>query len=176
MTEKSDFIDQKRWEGLMRASILSATTRKLYGYINLADQKAMGLIVLNSIIIPLAMNSIQDTDFKLAATVAIITSIVSVFLAIVCVFPKRRSSGRPDGENNLLHFADIGNMSEDEYLEAMMPIYNEPRKLAKTVLRDLHDVSQLVLVPKFKLLKSAYIIFFIGNLAAILIFMVPAWH
>ncbi len=159
----------------MRASILSATTNKLYGYINLADRKAMGLIVLNSAIIPFAMNSIQTPDFKWASTVAIITSVISVFIAIICIFPKRRSSGRPDGENNLLHFADIGNMSEDEYLDIMMPIYNEPSRLAKVVLRDLHDVSQLVLITKFKLLKIAYIVFFFGNLAAILLFIVPIW-
>ena len=163
------------WEGLTRASILSTTTHKLYRYIGLADQKAMGLIVLNSVIIPFAMNGIDNEEFTIAATVAILTGIISIFMAIICIFPKRRFRGKADGGQNLLHFADIGCMSEEEYLDLINPIYNDRSQLAQEVLKDIHDVSHRVLIPKFALLKSAYIVFFIGNLAAVLSFLAPVW-
>lgn len=163
-------------EGLLRSSILTATTQKLYNYIALADQKATGLIILNSFIIPLTMNAFDKDDFKIPATIAIVTSIVSVFLAIWCIFPKRREASKPGGERNLLHFTDIGSLKERDYLEQILPIYNHTGALAEEVLKDIHDVSHRVLIPKFRLLKWCYAVFFMGNVVAILSFLIPGWH
>lgn len=167
--------EESRWAGLMRASILSATTNKLYSYITLADQKAMGLIILNSIIAPVALNGMNEPDFKLAATISVITSVASMFFAIVCIFPKRSSKRRPKGVHNLLHFADIGAMKEAQYLALMQPVYNDRSALGLAVLKDIHDVSRRVLIPKFGLLKKAYIVFFFGNLAAVAVVIYRIW-
>jgi hypothetical protein len=162
-------------EGLLRSSILCTTTEKLYQYIALADQKATGLIILNSFIIPVTMNAFDKPEFKLAASIAILTSIVSIFLAIWCIFPKRREASKPRGERNLLHFTDIGTLSEEDYLNRFMPIFADPQSLAKESIKDIHDVSNRVLIPKFRLLKMCYATFFGGNLLAILSFMIPHW-
>lgn len=167
--------EDKRWEGLARAAILSITTRKLYNYIHLADQKAMALIILNSIIVPLAMNSLHNQEFIWPSTIAITTGVASIFIAIICIFPKRRQNSKADGSKNLLHFSDIGHLGEDEYLELIQPIYNDPPALGREVLKDIHDVSYRVLIPKFGLLKAAYSTFFIGNLIAILSFFADIW-
>lgn len=172
---EGDFPNKARWQGLMRASILSTTTYKLYSYIHLADQKAMALIIMNSIIVPVAMNSLDNTDFHYPATIAIITGVLSIFIAIVCIFPKRGRNYKPDGTKNLLHFSDLGALTEDQYLKMMMPIYNDPAALGVEVLKDIHDVSRRVLIPKFRLLKIAYITFFIGNLAAVISFFANIW-
>lgn len=164
-----------RWKGLMRTSILTTSTIKLYNYTQLADQKAMGLIVLNSIIIPIAMNRLDDPDFTVASTVAIVTGMVSIFMAIMCIFPKRSRMPKADGSRNLLHYSDIGKMSEQEYLDTMLPIYNDKSALAVEVLKDMHDVSRRVLIPKFRLLKFSYSVFFLGNLAAVLVFLAKFW-
>lgn len=165
----------QHWVALTRGNILASNTQKLYSYITLADQKAMGLIILNSIIIPLAMNGISDPDIKIAATISVITSVASVFFAIICIFPKRSSKKRPKGVHNLLHFADIGAMHEKQYLELIKPVYDDCDALALAVLKDYHDVSKRVLIPKFSLLKKAYIIFFAGNFIAIGIFLYRIW-
>ncbi len=167
--------NMNKWKGLMRGSILSTTTQKIYSYINLADQKAMGLIVLNSIIIPVAMNAHEDPQFTLPSTIAIITSVASILMAIACIFPKRRSGTKPGGELNYLHFSDIGSLSEKQYLEQFLPIYNDTSALSECVIKDIHDVSRRVLVPKFKQLKLSYKIFFIGNLAAVITFFIQSW-
>ncbi len=162
-------------EGLLRSSILCTTTDKLYQYIALADQKATGLIILNSFIIPVTMNALDKPEFKLAASIAILTSVISIFLAIWCIFPKRREASKPRGERNLLHFTDIGTLSEEEYLKRFMPIFADPAALAKESIKDIHDVSNRVLIPKFRLLKMCYAAFFIGNVLAIISYMIPHW-
>ncbi|MGB0719486.1 MAG: Pycsar system effector family protein [Bdellovibrionales bacterium] len=174
-SQEQPFPVDKRWEGLVRGAVLASHTTKLYGYITLADQKAMGLIILNSIIIPVAMNQLHEGNFMIASTVAIITGVIGVFMAIWCIFPKRSRAKKPNGTRNHLHFSDIGQMSEDEYLAAFMPIYNDRSLLAQEVVKDYHDVSKRVLIPKFKLLKTAYAVFFLGNLAAVIVFLYQIW-
>ena len=167
---------QMLWQGLVRASILSATTHKLYRYISLADQKAMGLIIVNSAIIPFAMNGLDNhSDFKIPATLAIITGTISIMMAIICIFPKRRGGRKPIGQRNLLHFSEIAMLSEDEFMAEFNPVYNDRGALSQAVIKDIYDVSSRVLAPKFWLLKASYIVFFIGNLIAISTFLYHIW-
>ena len=172
---KEDPYEKYEWQGLVRGTILTTTTRKLFGYIQLVDQKAMGLILLNSAIVPLAMNWVAQEDLQLPATIAVITGVICILLAIWCIFPKRGKASKPNGDINLLHFTDIGNLSEEEYLERMYPVYNDRGLLAQTVMQDIHDVSSRVLIPKFKLLKASYILFFFGNLIAVAAFLYSIW-
>ena len=123
----------------MRASILSTTTYKLYSYIQLADQKAMALIIMNSIIVPVAMKSLDEHNFMFPATLAIITGVLSIFTAIICIFPKRGRNYKPDGSKNLLHFSDLGALTEKQYLEMMQPVYNDPAALGVEVLKDIQS-------------------------------------
>jgi len=167
--------NKQKWQGLVRASILSTTTRKLFGYIQLADSKAAGLIVMNSIIVPVALNGFDDDHFKVAATLAILTSVCSMFFAILCIFPQRTLPQVGKRHFNILHFNDIGHMSQDEFLETINPIYNDPPEFAQAVLKDIHDISRRVLIPKFRLLKIAYGTFFLGNLAAITLVLINIW-
>ena len=95
-------------------------------------------------------------------------------MAIWCIFPKR--GRRANKEINPLHFNDIGGVSEEEYLRIMMPVYNDHQELAEHVLKDVHAISQKVLIPKFRLLKTSYIIFFIGNLIAISTYLHLIWN
>ncbi len=168
-------VNNERWQGLVRASILSSNTQKMYNYINLADQKAMGVIILNSIIIPVVMGQINNPDTKLAATLSIIACVASMFTAMACIFPKRRAMRKPDGSLNLLHYSDIGRLEESEYLEMIKPLYNNPPDLAVAVIKDLHDISRNVLLPKFAWMKLSYATFFLGNLTAILIELYTLW-
>lgn len=163
------------FKALARATVLAAQTRKFFGYINLADQKAMGLIILNSIIIPIVFGHIANPDYLVAATVSIVACLISVFAAVVSIFPKRRDGEKPDGTINPFHYGDIGILKEDTYLEKMLPIYNDHDALAKEVLKDFHDTSRRILRPKFFWLKISYMIFVIGNLIGCIIALYLIW-
>lgn len=161
--------DSNKWNALARAQILSATMSKLTAFVNLADQKAQAMIIVNSILIPFAIKWISVPEFSLAAIIVIITSTLSIIASIFCIYPKRRSGKRPSGTANLLHFGDIGEMELDDYLERFSKIYNDDSELPIAVAKDFHDMSKNILKPKYTWLKVTYITFFIGNLLAIVV-------
>lgn len=158
---------EKRWEALMRGQIISATTQKFFNYISLGDQKAQGLIFLNTILIPVALNWADKDTFHVPALICIGTALVSILSAIICIYPRRRSGRKPDGSINLLHFGDIGLMKEDEFLEEFNPVFNTPSKLSDAAIRDIHDVARRIIKPKFFWLKLSYVLFFVGNTVAV---------
>ncbi len=157
----------QRWQALLRGQIINATTTKFMNGIQLADQKAQALILMNSILIPVALNWIEKPQFHIGAIICIITCLISIFAAIICIYPKRKPARKSRERMNLLHFNDIGHMSREEYLDIMRPIFNDPSQLAQLALKDLHDVSKNAMIPKFFWLKVAYTIFFLGNLCAV---------
>ncbi len=161
--------DLNKWNALSRAQILSATMSKLTSFVNLADQKAQAMIIVNSILIPFAIKWISVPEFSLAAIIVIFTSTLSIIASIFCIYPKRRSGKRPSGTVNLLHYGDIGEMELDDYLERFSKIYNDDSKLPVAVAKDFHDMSKNILKPKYTWLKVTYLTFFIGNLLAIVV-------
>lgn len=170
-----DLDDKARWQALFRGTVLSVTTQKFFNYVNLADQKAQVLIILNSVLIPVAINGLSIPNLHNAAIVSMLTGILSIYMAIVCIFPKRRSGRKPDGSINLLHFGDIAPMKEQEFLDEFMPYYNDLGGLSKIVAKDLHDIARRVIRPKFFWLKLSYISFFIGNFIAIVFLLWALW-
>jgi len=165
---QTDLLEPEKWNAMFRASVLTTTTNKFFNYIALADQKAQGMLILNSIIIPVALTWIDKSPFQISALISIVTAIISIFMAILCIYPKRRKGRRPDGSANLLHFNDIGQMSEEDFLHEINPIVNDNNALCLATVRDLHDISKHVMRPKFYWLKLSYIIFFIGNLTSLI--------
>jgi len=152
----------------LRGQIISATTVKFSRGIQLADQKAQALILLNSILIPLSLNWIDKPEFHYAAILSIATALASILAAIICIYPKRKTGRREKGTFNYLHFNDIGHIDRQEFIDEFMPIFNDPGKLAETAVNDLHDTAQNAMIPKFFWLKLAYITFFIGNMIAVI--------
>lgn len=178
VTNGTDFASlsaDQRWGALTRGQLLTATTAKFFNYVNLADQKAQVLIILNSVLIPVAINGLSISFLHNAALVCMLTAIISIYLAIVCIFPKRRAGRKPDGSINLLHFGDIALMSEREYLAEFLPHFNDLSKLSELAAKDLHDIARHVIRPKFFWLKSSYIVFFIGNMVAIFLTLHGFW-
>ncbi|MFP4313111.1 MAG: Pycsar system effector family protein [Alphaproteobacteria bacterium] len=168
--------DQPRWEALFRGQILSTTTTKFFNYVALADQKAQGLIFMNSILIPVALNWIDKPNYHLSSVICIFTAVSSILTAMICIYPKRRKGKKPDGTFNLLHFGDIGRMKEPEFMDEFLPVFNNPSQLAEVAAKDIHDTARRIIRPKFFWLKLSYLIFFFGNLAAIACALYMIWY
>ena len=168
-TSLMDAPDKVKREAALRATLLASTTQRLYNLIGTADQKAQVLILLNSIIVPIAFSALSRHELEKVAILAICTAIYSILMSIFSIYPKRRRGHKPDGTRNMLHFGDIGRMSEKEYLEAFQPIFNEPAKFSEEAIKDLHDISRRILLPKLFWLKLAYIGFFLGNFCAVIL-------
>jgi len=168
-----------RWEALLRGAIITTTTQRFYSLIGMVDQKGQGIILLNSLIIPIALSRLGEPLLKFGVLMTIGTAILTIFTAIMAIYPKRRAGAKPDGSLNLLHFADIGQLKEDEFLRRFNPVFNDPERLSAEAVKDMHDISRRILMPKYRWLKIAYITFFAGNLVAIagtLYFILSAEH
>lgn len=174
-TELPEATDREHWAALMRGQVMAAIIRKNMDWVILADQKAQAMIILNTILVPVAMNWLHDPAFAGPAAIAIFTAFSSILASIVCIYPKRQKGRKPRGERNLLHFGDIGRLPEARYLDLFNPVFNDMERFAEATIRDLHDVSRHVILPKFFWLKIAYGIFFIGNLAAVVWGMAALW-
>ena len=86
----------EKWEALLRGQVISTTTQKFFGYVQLADQKAQALILLNSILIPITINWIVKDTYALPSAISLITAILSILTAIICIYPRRRSGRKPN--------------------------------------------------------------------------------
>lgn len=163
-------LDQdEKWKALMRGQVMSATVNKFSVIIRLLDQKAQVMIFLNSIIVPVCLNSIDKSGLQDAAVISIITAVLSILAAMICIYPKRRYRKSGDRELNLLHFNDIGHLNKDDYMNRFKEVLNSPEKLAETVVHDLYDTSRFSILPKYMWLKFSYATFAFGNIIAIIV-------
>lgn len=159
----------EKWQALLRGQITSATVSKFMTVVSLVDQKAQAMIFLNSILIPVCISALEHDLYKEAAVISIGTSILTIFAAMVCIYPKRRYRKSADRDLNLLHFNDIGHMEKDEYLARFLPIFNDSNKLAEAAVHDLYDMSRYSILPKYTWLKVTYATFIFGNVMAIIV-------
>ena len=174
--EDFEFPDDKtRWAALLRGQVLTATTQKYFNFINLADQKSQAMIILNSVLIPFILTWVGKPGFGFAATISLIAAIASIFAAIISIYPRRRAGVKPDGTRNLLHFSDVSQLTEDEFLNEFLPVYNDASQLSEVAIKDLHDMARRIIKPKYFWLKISYGVFFIGNLIAVAFALFALW-
>ncbi len=163
----SEMSQDEKWKGLMRGQVMSATVNKFSIIIRLLDQKAQVMIFLNSIIVPVCLNSIENPILRDAAIISVVTAILSILAAMICIYPKRRYRKSGDRELNLLHFNDIGHLDKDDYMSRFKEVLKTPEKLTETVVHDLYDTSRFSILPKYTWLKVSYAVFAAGNILAI---------
>ncbi len=157
--------DQERWQGLFRGSVLSAAIAKHVSFLTSADTRAQGLILLNSALVPLAINGLRTPAYHLASTICVLTALVTICLCIFSLYPKRLGSKT---SKNLLHYVSFSNMSEKAYLEEMKKAFADNEILAEMAVKDLHHLGSKIIKPKYFFLRVAYAVFLLGQLTAAL--------
>lgn len=165
----SELDQNQKWKALFRGQVLSATVNKFSVIIRLLDQKAQVMIFLNSIIVPVCLNSLENPALQSAAVISIVTAVLSILAAMICIYPKRRYRKSGDREINLLHFNDIGHLEHDDFMKRFKQVLNDPAKLAETAVHDIYDTSRFSIMPKYMWLKISYAIFAFGNIGAIIV-------
>ncbi len=168
--EESPVLSEKvKWKALLRGQIGSTYIDRLMTLVQLIDHKAQVMIFLNSILIPVCINALEHETFQISPAVSIVTSVVSILAAIICIYPKRKYRKVGDPNINLMHFNDIAHMDKEEYIAMFLPKFNTPSALAEMVVNDIYDTSRYSIMPKLKWLKISYLTFACGNMLAICI-------
>lgn len=162
----SDNLENKRWEGLFRGSILSSAFSKHITYLTSADTRAQGLILLNSGLVTLALGGIQSETFRLAAMLSLFTALLTITFCVFCLYPKRLST--KNEPVNILHYVEFSKMTQEDFVVRMRDLFADKEKLAEAAVRDLHHLGSKIVSPKYIFLRLAYCIFLIGQLSAVL--------
>lgn len=158
---------QQKWEGLFRGSVMSSMIAKNTAMLTSSDTRAQGLILLNSVLVPLAIKGMEDDALRPAALLSIITALITITLCIFCLYPKRLKS--KSGTRNMLHYVEFSSMSEDEFVGSMKALFADKERLAEAAVRDLYHLGSRIVAPKYLLLRYAYVVFLVGQLTAALL-------
>lgn len=164
---KEDFPNQLKWKALFRGSLLSTTINKHVNYVGFADRRAQGIITINAILIPIALSKTTDPYFMTGAIIAISTALLSMTTAMISLYPKKYGS-KNHQHPDLLHFSQIQQYQEHDYLDQMKTALSDTSILAEMAVKDLYHISSRILAPKFRWLKISYFLFLAGNIIAVL--------
>ena len=154
---------QQKWEGLFRGSVLSTAIQKHVSYLLSADTRAQGLILLNSALVPLALNGMRTDDLRTAATICALTSLLTITLCIFCLYPKRLA-GR-----NLLHYVQFSRLTEEQFMDEMRGLFADKDKMAEAAVRGLYHLGSKVVRPEWLFRRLAWAVFLGGQLSAALL-------
>lgn len=164
--------DSEHWAAMFRGTVLASQQRGLIAYVTIADQKAQVMLFINSLIIPFILPGVETADYRAAAILALITAALTVFFAVMTVFPRGPARFKKRPYSNQLHFADIKQHATFEsYLHEVRPIYNDLGKLGTESLKYMYDMSRFVLKGKYFWLRLCYGSFLIGNVLALAVFL-----
>lgn len=158
---------QQKWEGLFRGSVMASMFAKNSAMLTSSDTRAQGLMLLNSVLVPLAIKGMENPAFRPAALLSILTGLITITLCIFCVYPKRLRSR--SGVRNILHYVEFSRMSEDAFVDEMKGLFADKEKFAEAAVRDLYHLGSRILAPKYFFLRCAYLVFLVGQPIAALL-------
>lgn len=147
---------------------------------SLADTKANIMISINGIIISIIVAAISpklDTNpwLLVPTMILLVGSLISIVYAILAARPRVNEKDFPQGgasdrKASVLFFGHYSTMSEDEFVEDMKGIMMDKNALYLNMIRDIYGIGR-VLSRKFALLRTSYLVFMVGLILGIGMFI-----
>ena len=146
----------------------------------LADNKANIMISINGIMISILLASIYprivDNRFLLFPTaVLLVFCLLSLVYAVLAARPRvtRREATLEDVRQdraNILFFGTFTTMKEEDFLQGMRELIQDPERAYGTMIRDIFGLGS-VLETKYRLLRTSYTIFMVGLILGVTLFL-----
>ncbi len=168
-------------KGSARETLYRVTMQNQINSIGIADQKANIIIGINTILISIiiatlgigstgqGLNFIASLDLSLPFTILLITCVLSEINALLVVRPITKPWKQDDTDK--IFFFDYKNISLEEFQLKMSRILANNDAIYKSLNNDMYYLGKIV-IRKFKLLRSAYVIFLIGLTATVISFLI----
>jgi hypothetical protein len=156
-------------------SLLRDTSTRYIRLIGDADRKARIMIVVNSILLTISVTLLTKTIQQapqawISLTLLIISNLFALFFTIVSVEPEIHVSIGKATIDNILHYKKCSAYSLGEYTEHMLNTMQDNDRKIEAVIKELHYFGNL-LTRKYKLLKTAYRIFYWGILLSVVSYL-----
>ena len=169
-------------------TLFRVTYRTQINLIRIADTKANMILGINAMIISVLIGIISSTvlfsnnrvveNFELVIPIVAImlTAIFSSVFAIRAVQPrliisKKGNLTTPQEKRSLLFFENIYGFALNEYLETMKQILESKTDVYENMIIDIFNQAT-VLHRKYAKLRTSYIIFLVGFIGSILLFLI----
>jgi hypothetical protein len=146
----------------------------------LADSKANIMITINGLILSIILASIApkiDANPWLAIpTVAVlVTCVISIVYAVLAAVPRVSSTTVTlndvrSNQANLLFFGNFAGITKPEYIEVMKEVLKDPDRVYHNMMNDIYGMGT-VLKKKFQLLRISYVVFMIGIILGVALFI-----
>jgi hypothetical protein len=142
----------------------------------MADVKANGLMTISAIMLTFSAPFIVREQFRFAVIALMISSLLTIMLAIFAVMPGTplgiRKTARPDIHHprfNLLFFGSFAAMDYEQFAAAMEEVLNDHSKNYEAQVREIYTLGVFLRTKKYRYLRFAYRAFFIGLFISALI-------
>jgi len=168
-------------KGSTRETLYRVTMQNQLDSIGIADQKANILIGINTILISIiiatlgiesagqGLDFIASLDLSLPFTILLITCVFSEIIALLVVRPVTRPWHSDNTDK--FFFYDYKHMKLDEFQDYMKRLTADNDAIYRGLNTDMFHMGTIV-IRKYKLLRSAYVIFLIGLITTVLSFLI----
>ena len=168
-------------------TLFRVTYRTQINLIRIADLKANMILGINAMIISVLIGIISSTvlfttnkvvenlELVIPIVTIMLTAIFSSVFAIRAVQPrliltKKGNLKTPQEKRSLLFFENIYGFSLSEYLETMKQILKSKSDVYENMIIDIFNQAT-ILHRKYAKLRTSYVIFLVGFIGSILLFM-----
>ena len=172
--EKDLEKERLKEEHIKGDALLKETFSNYIRLIGDADRKARIMIIVNSILLTLALTIITKLvdhvpHAWITAVVLIISNLLSLFLSILSVRPEIKSR-LSDHMDNMLHYQNTTQFDFREYSQRIRSMLLDNEAKVDSLIKDLYFYGNL-LSQKYRLMKAAYRLFYVGVVIAALSYL-----
>ena len=128
----------------------------------MADQKASLLMGATFVVFTIAIGQGSRGQFPLSLAILAGFAFLSALLAVAAVLPAVRPRKGFRAGSNILFFGVFAQMSEEEFVDSVLPRLVSEEQMYRTMLRDIYQNGQVLHRKKYRFLGYAYWTFLVG--------------
>lgn len=156
--------------------MLYETRTQLVMFSQMADSKANILLSISSVLVTLALAKLTEPAWTLPIIVLVVFLLGAIFFALLAVIPsmnllRSKKLDTRDPNFNTLFFGDYSRVPYREYLEHMEEVMNDPGRVYEAQVREIHSAGVYLQKTKYNYIKYGYILFFVGILFSLALFV-----
>jgi hypothetical protein len=131
---------------------------------SMADFKSNVILGASFLIFTTALKEVHDGRGSPALFLMMATGFIAGALVVMAMLPATHRAHDP--APNLLFFGVFARMPEAEFQSRMEELLQDEEKLHHAMVRDIHQLGQVLAMKKYRRLGQAYQVFFYGLLSS----------
>jgi hypothetical protein len=153
--------------------LLRTTMQAQYQLSQMADQKANMVLAASFVIFSVSISQTSRGAPPLPLMILGAAAFASACFAVWAVLPSVKVPPAPSGPANILFFGSFTQVPEDEFVDRLMSIAQNPRVTFEAFARDIYQNGKVLARKKYRFLSLSYRILLTGLIASLAAFITP---